>query len=300
MASIYYGTEAGLTGQDDPDDRRPYPWDAVDTELRDWYATLGTLRRDHASLRTGGLEFLLADDTAGTLAYLRRGDDEASVVVLNLSDAEQRVTLDVAGRLPTGAVLADAISGTSVTIGDGPLVVSLAPRGTAILVTADGTDLRAPDAPAGLAATPAPGRVDLAWRPVSGAAGYDVWRSIVPGGGYERVGTTAEASFADATVRNGTRAYYVVTAVDASGNASDRSPEADALPAAGHRRCPPRGPGRGQPAPLGGRRRNPDQRPRPGRRRHARRPARRSASGPSSARGRPAARSRPTTTPGRR
>ena len=77
MASVYYGTEAGLTGHDDPDDRRPYPWDAVDTELRDWYATLGQLRLDHASLRTGGLEFLHADDTAGTLAYLRRADDEA-------------------------------------------------------------------------------------------------------------------------------------------------------------------------------------------------------------------------------
>jgi hypothetical protein len=65
---------------------------------------------------------------------------------------------------------------------------------------------------------------------VSGAAGYDVWRSIVSGGGYERVGTTAEASFADATVRNGTRAFYVVTAVDGGGNGSGRSPEADALP----------------------------------------------------------------------
>ena len=90
MASVYYGTEAGLTGHDDPDDRRPYPWDAVDTELRDWYATLGKLRRDHAALRTGGLEFLHADDAAGTLAYLRRADDEAAVVVLNLSDEEQR------------------------------------------------------------------------------------------------------------------------------------------------------------------------------------------------------------------
>ena len=32
MTSIYYGDEVGLTGQDDPDDRRPYPWGAEDTE----------------------------------------------------------------------------------------------------------------------------------------------------------------------------------------------------------------------------------------------------------------------------
>ena len=30
MASIFYGDEVGLSGHDDPDDRRPYPWDAED------------------------------------------------------------------------------------------------------------------------------------------------------------------------------------------------------------------------------------------------------------------------------
>ena len=230
MASVYYGTEAGLTGHDDPDDRRPYPWDAVDTELRDWYRTLGQLRLQHASLRTGGLEFVQADDATGTLAYLRRADEEASLVALNLSTEAQTITVDVAGRLPLGAVLVDALSGTSLTVGGDPLSVALPARGAAVLTTAPGTDLRAPDAPAGLAATAASGRVDLAWQPVAGAAGYDVWRSILPGGGYDLVGQTAETTFADATVRNGTRAHYVVTALDGAGNASPRSAEADALP----------------------------------------------------------------------
>ncbi len=230
MASVYYGTEAGLTGHDDPDDRRPYPWDAVDTELRDWYRTLGQLRLQHASLRTGGLEFVHADDATGTLAYIRRADDEASLVALNLSTEAQTITVDVAGRLPLGAVLVDALSGTSLTVGGDPLSVALPARGAAVLITAPGTDLRAPDAPAGLAATAASGRVDLAWQPVAGAAGYNVWRSILPGGGYDLVGQTAETTFADATVRNGTRAHYVVTALDGAGNASPRSAEADALP----------------------------------------------------------------------
>jgi glycosidase len=230
MASVYYGTEAGLTGHDDPDDRRPYPWDAVDTELRDWYRTLGQLRLAHASLRTGGLEFVHADDAAGTLAYLRRGDDEAALVVLNLSTEERTVAVDVAGRLPSGAVLTDALAGASLTVGGEPLSVRLPARGAAVLITAPGTDLQAPAAPAGPTATAAAGRVDLAWEPVAGAAGYDVWRSILSGGGYDLVGKTAETTFADTTVRNGTRAHYVLVAVDAAGNASPRSPEADALP----------------------------------------------------------------------
>ena len=230
MASVYYGTEAGLTGHDDPDDRRPYPWEAVDTELRDWYRTLGQLRLQHESLRTGGLELLAADDAAGTLAYLRRADEEAAVAVLNLSTEARTIAVDLAGRLPSGTVLTDALSGTSLTVGGDPLSVSLPARGAAVLITAPGTDLTAPDAPTGLTATAAAGRVDLAWGPVAGAAGYEVWRSILPGGGYDLVGTTAETMFADASVRNGTRSHYVVVATDAAGNASPRSAEADALP----------------------------------------------------------------------
>jgi glycosidase len=230
MASVYYGTEAGLTGHDDPDDRRPYPWDAVDTELRDWYRTLGQLRLGRPSLRTGGLEFVHADNAAATLAYLRRSDEEASLVVLNLAAEVRTVPVDVTGRLPDGAVLTDALSETSLVVGDDPLSVTLPPRGVAVLVTAPGTDLAPPDAPAGLTATAATGLVDLAWQPVTGAVAYDVWRSILPGGGYELVGSATGTAFVDDTVRNGTRVHYVVTALDAAGNASPRSAEAVALP----------------------------------------------------------------------
>ncbi len=229
MASIYYGTEAGLTGHDDPDDRRPYPWDSIDTELRDWYRTLGQLRRDHEALRTGDLQFVHADDAAGTLAYLRRSPDEAAVVVLNLADQARTVAVDLADRLPVGTRLRDAIGGATTVAGPGGVTVQLPARGLAVLLTAPGTDLQAPGAPGALIATAATGRVELAWEPVNGAAGYEVWRSILAGGGYEVVGSAKAATFVDATIRNGTRYHYVVTARDAAGNAGARSPEADAL-----------------------------------------------------------------------
>ena len=59
---------------------------------------------------------------------------------------------------------------------------------------------------------------------------YQVLRSLVPGGGYELVATTGDASFADTTVRNGAPSFYVVTALDEVGNVSGRSPETVALP----------------------------------------------------------------------
>ena len=230
MASIYYGTEAGLTGHDDPDDRRPYPWETIDIELRDWYRTLGRLRGEHEALRTGDLRFVHADDAAGTLAYVRRTDEEAAVVVLNLGEEERTVDVSLAGALPASAILADALGDASLTVGNAPISVTVPARGVAVLVTEPGTDLAGPDAPGGVSASGGGGPVEVGWDEVEGAAGYEVWRSIVPGGGYELVGKGTEPAFSDATVRPGTRYQYVVHAVDAAANLSPRSAEASALP----------------------------------------------------------------------
>jgi glycosidase len=157
MASIYYGTEAGLTGHDDPDDRRPYPWDAIDTSLRDWYRTLGGLRADHAALREGDLRFVLADDDAGTLGYVRRVDEEAAVVVLNLATEARTVVLDLDGLIPDG-VLTDGLAGSTVAIEGGRASVTVPARGSLVLLTAPGADLAAPPAPSGLTGSAPAGR----------------------------------------------------------------------------------------------------------------------------------------------
>ncbi|MBI2763020.1 MAG: alpha-glucosidase C-terminal domain-containing protein [Chloroflexi bacterium] len=230
MASVYYGTEAGLTGHDDPDDRRPYPWDSIDAKLQDWYRVLGTARQAHEALRAGDLSFVLADDTAGTLAYVRRAADEAAVVALNTSSSEQVLDIDLAGKVPDGAALSDLISGNAATVAAGHLTVTLGPLGSAVFVTAPGTDLQGPAAPTNVVATASAGRVDLTWSAPDGATRFQVWRSILTGGGYGLVATTADSSFADTSVRNGTRAYYVIVALDAAGNPSARSVEGEALP----------------------------------------------------------------------
>jgi glycosidase len=229
MASIYYGDEVGLTGQDDPDDRRAYPWDAQDADLRAWYAKLGALRGAHESLRTGDLRFLSTDDAAGALAFGRRTDAEASITVLNLSDAERTVAVPVAGYVPDGSTLDSALDGKTATVAGGNLAVTLPARGSSVLVTRPGVDLVGPAAPTGVTTAASPRGVSLAWQPADGAASYRVLRSILPGG-YEEVGTAAEAAFTDATPRPGTTYHYVVEAVDAAGNASGRSADAAALP----------------------------------------------------------------------
>lgn len=230
MASIYYGDEVGLGGQDDPDDRRPYPWGGEDNDLRAYYRTLARLRADHVALREGDLRFLLADDDTDIVSFLRRTDADAVVTVLNLAGKERVVTADVSGQLPDGARLTDALGGPGATVSGGRLEVPVAARSAAVLVVEAGTDLAPPPAPDGLQATAAAARVDLRWSPVDGAAGYRVWRSLVRAGGYTALADVAEPAFTDATARAGTRYHYVVTALDATGNVSQRSLEVDALP----------------------------------------------------------------------
>jgi glycosidase len=232
MAGIYYGTEVGLTGHDDPDDRRPYPWERGDADLRDWYALLGALRAEHPALRTGDLTFLHADDDAGTLAFGRRTDAEAAITVLNLSDTRVSVEVDVEGWLPAGTSLTDELSDLTTEVRTDSIVVELDGRGSAVLVTDPGADLAPPASPETLSADAATGTVKLTWEPVDDAAGYTIWRSFLSGGGYRVAGTVGgdTTSYTDRGARNGTLAHYVVTAFDAAGNVGDRSPEASALP----------------------------------------------------------------------
>ncbi len=235
MSSVYYGTEAGLTGQDDPDDRRPYPWDAIDTDLRDWYRALGQLRAGHEALRLGDLRFVNADDADRTLAFARRTDTEAAVTVLNLSAEARDVVLALSGIVPAGTILTDELGDLpdAVVGGDGTATVSIEAGGAAVFVSKPGLDLVPPGAPDGLSATAAPGQVELVWSsPATGdAVTHRIWRSLVSGGGYTLIGETSGVYFVDATVRNGTGYHYVITALDEVGNDGPRSPEADALPA---------------------------------------------------------------------
>jgi neopullulanase len=95
---VYYGDEIGMEGEQDPDNRRAFPWDrrSWDESLRGLVRELIGLRRRHAALRDGELRVLGA--SGGAFAMARRAADERFVVVTN-ADAAPR-TLAVA--MPEG------------------------------------------------------------------------------------------------------------------------------------------------------------------------------------------------------
>jgi chitin-binding protein len=89
-----------------------------------------------------------------------------------------------------------------------------------------------PPAPTGLAATAGNAQVALSWSAASGATGYNVKRSTTNGGPYSNVATSVTGtSYTNTGLTNGTTYYYVVTAVNASGE-SPVSLQASATPTA--------------------------------------------------------------------
>ncbi len=96
-------------------------------------------------------------------------------------------------------------------------------------VTATPRDLTPPNRPKGLTAVPGVGRVFLSWNENKEAdlAGYHVYRSTKHGKNYERLTDRLllRTTYLDETVKTGDTYYYVLTAVDQSGNESEYSHE---------------------------------------------------------------------------
>lgn len=117
---LYYGDEIGMTGADDPDCRRAFPWDAPETWDREMLGSvraLTRLRKAHGSLRLGDWRAVWQGGDA--FAFVRTHEEERVLVVVNRGQAIERLVLPVrAGnaRLLFGqaGVMADA-NGVLVT-----------------------------------------------------------------------------------------------------------------------------------------------------------------------------------------
>jgi fibronectin type 3 domain-containing protein len=90
--------------------------------------------------------------------------------------------------------------------------------------------LPAPAVPTGLSATAGNAQVSLSWNASSGATSYHVKRSTTSGG-ETQISAPTSNSFSDTGLTNGTKYFYVVSAVN-SGGESTNSSEVSATPVA--------------------------------------------------------------------
>jgi glycosidase len=130
--ALYYGSELGMTGGNDPEMRAPMRWDLVQADQPDlaWTRRLVALRRRHRALRIGDFRRI---ESANLIAFERYTDRVQDTVIILMNPAERAVTdtvLIANSRLMNTAPLTDILSDTrhSRLMNAGLLEVSLAPR----------------------------------------------------------------------------------------------------------------------------------------------------------------------------
>jgi glycosidase/fibronectin type 3 domain-containing protein len=253
--TIYYGDEVALTGADDPDTRRTYPWTDDDGEagqsgfsqnltpgtpdhaLRDHYRALIAARKQNPALTAGDFRTLLADDTNETVAFGRKTGKQAAILALNRSQQTQTLYIPVNGYLHDGLEFGTIIAvantpGTTFTTSGGVLQATLNPQSSILLVTGE-VNLIPPHPPIGLNVTKeSAGQVAVSWSSSTRAAGYNIYRSVVSDGGYVKANSSlvTSTSFTVTGLANATTYYLVAKAVDAEGNESDASNEVSGIP----------------------------------------------------------------------
>jgi len=113
---IYYGTEAGMWGADDPDCRKPMLWRDVSYEnershpfglrrpddrnifnedLFGWYAKLIRIRKTHVELQAGTFAPLVTDDAQDIFGFERRMQGNRVVVLLNNCDEPKMIRIPI-------------------------------------------------------------------------------------------------------------------------------------------------------------------------------------------------------------
>ena len=91
---IYYGTELGMWGADDPEDRMPAWWGRKDQEIFLVYHDLFALRSKYDTLRRGEFKLLEANDSSNVLAFERSYKGESLIVIINRGDSDYTMSQD--------------------------------------------------------------------------------------------------------------------------------------------------------------------------------------------------------------
>lgn len=119
---IYFGDEIGMTGGQDPDNRRAMEWDKATPANPDLqlYTKLVHARLGSEALKTGAPVPVLADDKADLAVYGRLSSDDAALVAINRSNQSATTTISLSGGLATllaQKTLTDALTGEQVKVG---------------------------------------------------------------------------------------------------------------------------------------------------------------------------------------
>lgn len=94
---IYYGDEAGLTGDKDPDNRKTYPWKHEDNEMIDFYRNSIQTRYRIKSLLKGETNFIytMDDDVFAYERFINKDVEDNCLIVINRSNDYKHIDFDL-------------------------------------------------------------------------------------------------------------------------------------------------------------------------------------------------------------
>lgn len=152
---IFYGTEAGMWGADDPDDRKPMVWpdkdyaterthplgeerpadeNQFDHDLYNWYKQLAQIRNSNEVLQTGKFESLFIDSENNIYGFVRyHSEEEFIVVITNRSEHGQYVEVPLHRFKAVNGSFTDLISDRRISVEEGLIKLSLDPVSGVIL-----------------------------------------------------------------------------------------------------------------------------------------------------------------------
>ncbi len=81
---LYYGTEVGMEGSHDPDNRRTFPWERTENQRSPWFGffqKLIAIRNDRPSLQRGSIQTLYC--LARAWVYARQLGEERTLFTVN-------------------------------------------------------------------------------------------------------------------------------------------------------------------------------------------------------------------------
>lgn len=134
---VYYGEEAGMAGGEDPEQRAPMDWDAVEagrTPELELFRSLVRIRNERRALQVGDFKRLASERL---FAFLRYTDSvrDSVIVVANPTNAPVTETLSTRdGFLQDDSPMRDLLSKTTTTIRAGLVTVTVPPKTVQLLV----------------------------------------------------------------------------------------------------------------------------------------------------------------------
>lgn len=134
---IFYGTEAGMWGADDPDDRKPMVWpdmefedetthpiegeerpediNEFDSDLFEWYKKLGQIRNSHELLQTGKYSKVKSEDDLFIFGR-HQNRENPIIVIINRGDQDQKVTIDLSQFIATPNSYKNLLDGSELKV----------------------------------------------------------------------------------------------------------------------------------------------------------------------------------------